>query len=337
MAGELVLLTGGTGHIGFRTLVEALRAGYTVRAAIRRESSIAEIKATASIKPYLDKLSFVIVSDITKDGAFDEALKDVTYVVHLASPLAKPTENPEQDIIQPAIHGTNSILYSALKVPSVKRVVITASETSVIPAAELSGSDKIWTPDHKVENPTGPYPNYFVAYAASKVLAHNKTLDFIEKEKPHFTIINIMPSFVIGKNELATTPEAVLQGSNGLAMGVLFGQQNPAGQAATTVHVDDVAFVHIKSLDPKLEGNHNFACNSNGLEGIEWDDAIEIVKKHFPAAVKKGVFPLGGSQLSKKVMYDARKTEEVFDFKFKSFEEQIVSEAGWYVEVSQKA
>ena len=33
----LVLITGGTGHVEFRNLVTALKAGYHVRAAIRSE------------------------------------------------------------------------------------------------------------------------------------------------------------------------------------------------------------------------------------------------------------------------------------------------------------
>jgi nucleoside-diphosphate-sugar epimerase len=126
-------LTGGTGHIGFATLIEALRKGYKVRAAIRRESSIAEIKATKSVQPYLDNLSFIIVPDITADGAFDEALKDVEKVIHIASPLARPSEDYEADIIQPAIRGTLSILTSALKYPGIKRVVITSSQGAVMP------------------------------------------------------------------------------------------------------------------------------------------------------------------------------------------------------------
>jgi hypothetical protein len=34
MANDLVFITGGTGHIGFRTLVIALQLGYSVRAAV---------------------------------------------------------------------------------------------------------------------------------------------------------------------------------------------------------------------------------------------------------------------------------------------------------------
>jgi len=338
MAGELILLTGGTGHIGYRTLIEALAAGYKVRAAIRRESSKDEITATKSIQPYLSHLSFVIVKDITKDGAFDEAVKGVDYVVHIASPLARPTDDPEAEIIQPAIHGTLSILYSALKEPSIKKVVITSSQAAVTPfQAYLGDYDEVITPEIKVPSPSGPYPNYFAAYAASKVLAYNRTLEFIEKEKPKFSVINVMPSFVVGKNELATTKEAVNSGSNALALNPILGVQNPAGLSGTTVHVDDVAFVHIAALDPKIEGNQNFACNSNGTEGTKWDDGLDIVRKHFSSAVKDGIFPLNGAQKSNPLKFDASKTEEVFNFKFKSYEDQIVSLAGWYAEVASKA
>jgi nucleoside-diphosphate-sugar epimerase len=133
MAGELILLTGGTGHLGYATLIEALRVGYRVRVAIRRESSIVEMKASKSIQPYLSKLAFVILKDSTKDGAFDKAVKGVDYVVHIASPLPQPSDDDEATIIQPPIRGTTGILYSALREPSVKRRVITSSIAAVAP------------------------------------------------------------------------------------------------------------------------------------------------------------------------------------------------------------
>ena len=147
---ELVFLTGGTGHIGYRTLFEALRAGYEVRAAIRRESSITEIIAAKSIQPYLSSLSFVIVENITKDGAFNEAIKDVSCVVHIASPLARPSDDPDNTIIRPAI-GTLGILSSAPKQPPVKRVLIIASQAAVTPlAAYMSQDQSVITPEWRV-------------------------------------------------------------------------------------------------------------------------------------------------------------------------------------------
>lgn len=334
----LILLTGGTGHVGYATLIEALRVGYKVRVAIRRESSIAEMKATKSVQPYLSRLAIIIVEDITKDGAFDKAVKGVDYVVHIASPLPQPTDDDEATIVQPAIRGTTGILYSALKERSVKRVIITSSLAAVAPMeAWAPGFERVLTPQDRVPDRSGPYDNGMMAYAAAKVAAYNRTLDFVAKEKPHFDVINVLPSFVIGKNELANTKEAISapSGSNAIALNPIFGGQNPAGAPSVTVHVEDVAYVHVAALNPNIAGNQSFGVNWNGIKGINWDDAIEIVKRHFPKEVESGLFPLGGSQASNLIKFDATRTEEVFGIKFKSFEEQIVSLAGWYAEVAR--
>ena len=190
-----------------------------------------------------------------------------------------------------------------------------------------------YTADNVEPDPQGPYPHVFAAYAASKKLAYNRTRDFIAKEKPQFTIVNIMPTFVVGPNELATTTDAVPSGSNGLALSVLLGAKNPNGMPAATVHVDDVAFLHIAGLDPKVQGNKNFGANYD-VNGIKWDDAIDIVKKHFPKEVEKGVFPLGGSQTSLPMPFDASGSEKFFGFKFKDFVTQIVDTAGFYAKVA---
>jgi nucleoside-diphosphate-sugar epimerase len=203
MAGGLVLLTGGTGHVGYATLIEALRVGYQVRVAIRRESSIAELKATKSIQPYLSNVSFVIVKDIITDGAFDKAVKGVDYVVHIASPIPQPSDDDEATIIQPAIRGTTGILYSALKEPSIKRMVITSSIAAVAPPEAWGpGFEGVLTPQARIRDRSGPYDNYMMAYAASKVAAYNRTLDFVAKEQPSFDVINVLPTFVIGKKSL---------------------------------------------------------------------------------------------------------------------------------------
>jgi hypothetical protein len=39
--------------------------------------------------------------------------------------------------------------------------------------------------------------------------------------------------------------------------------------------------------------------SGDGLDGVEFESAIEIAKNHFPEAVKKGIRPLGGTRPSK--------------------------------------
>lgn len=83
-------ITGGTGFVGYACVVRALDQGYRVRLAIRNESSVENIKDAPSCQPHLDSIEFVVVSDITQEGAFNEAMQDVSYVIHVASPTPRP-------------------------------------------------------------------------------------------------------------------------------------------------------------------------------------------------------------------------------------------------------
>ena len=132
--------------IGFRTLVFLLEAGYKVRAAVRNQAGFDRISQLKPVAPYAAQLSSIIVPDITVPGAYDEAVKDVEYIVHVASPLASnapPGIDYDSYMIQPAIHGTVGILESAIKATSVKRIVITGSIMSVTTPAILGSGEYI--------------------------------------------------------------------------------------------------------------------------------------------------------------------------------------------------
>jgi nucleoside-diphosphate-sugar epimerase len=197
---------------------------------------------------------------MTEEGAFDEAVKGVDHIVHVVSPFLHPTEDLENIFIKPAVKGTVGVIYSALKESTIKSVVITSS---VFPLSVFEGKDPgILTPESFAPDPEGPYANHFVAYAAGKILAYNRTMGFIKKEQPEFSIINVLPAFVISKNELATTPESVNSGSNADALAAILGQKSLEPVLSISVHIDDVARIHVQTLDPTIEENHNLAASS---------------------------------------------------------------------------
>jgi uncharacterized protein YbjT (DUF2867 family) len=96
MSSPLLLITGASGHLGFRALVLALEAGYRVVATIRREEQAKKIYSKPSILPYQDKLTFAVVKNITAPGAFKEAMQGVTHVIHIASPIASPAPSADE-------------------------------------------------------------------------------------------------------------------------------------------------------------------------------------------------------------------------------------------------
>ena len=119
--------------VGFRTLVLLVQAGYKVRVAVRNQEGFDRILALKPLAPYASQVESIIVPDITVTGAYDEAVKGVKYILHVASPLssAAPDDDYDKHLIQPAIRGTVGMLESAHKSPGIEKIVITASILSI--------------------------------------------------------------------------------------------------------------------------------------------------------------------------------------------------------------
>ena len=336
-ATKLVLITGGTGFLGFRTLIEALKAGYHVRAAVRNESGIKKIKAAPSAQPYLSQLEFALVPDILKEEAYHEAVKGVDYVIHLASPttnLKERTSEKSDDevLIQPAVRGTMNMIKAASHYsPACKRIVITASIVSIIEWPEMfMETGNVFNEQSRTDSVSGPFDGVFEAYGAGKVAALNATEEYVRTQKPHFDINHIAPSFVIGKNELASNRAEVLAGTNRAALGHVVGSDfGPT--PSTSVFVNDIGKMHVLALDPKIPGGQLFLGVSEG-SNTRWEDSFDIVKKHFPEAVENGTFPLSGKNPTKRLLFDNEYTKRTLGMVFASFEEQVKSIAGHYLE-----
>ena len=130
--------------IGFRVLVQLLQSGYQVRAAVRNKAGVEKVVALKPVAPYLAQLTHVFVPDITIPGAYDEAVKGVKYVIHVASPLDinLPADiDYETALIQPAVRGTVGMLESASKVSGIQRIVITASVLSIIGFSDIGSKE----------------------------------------------------------------------------------------------------------------------------------------------------------------------------------------------------
>ncbi|KAL9112196.1 MAG: hypothetical protein Q9227_003573 [Pyrenula ochraceoflavens] len=338
MAGDLILISGVSGHIGYRTLVEALSAGYQVRAQVRGESSLQKVKTAPSIQPYLSHLSFITVPDIEAEGAWDEAVKGAKYIIHVASPIASPKYQDnewEEKLISPAVRGTLSLLNSALRVagPQLSRIVITASTLSIIPWTDvLAESGTTYTENSRTQRPSGPFGSTFEAYSASKVASFLETEYFLRREKPQWDVNFIAPSFTIGANELVTDASEILAGTNGTAFGIVLGEKSVVPTPSMSVHVNDIAKMHVRALDPSVAGGQVFIGVSN-LSRTRWEDAERIVRRNFPEAVVKGLLPLGGERPTKNLNIDNSLTRKTLGMDFMDFEEQVKSVTEHYLKL----
>ncbi len=152
--------------------------------------------------------------------------------------------------------------------------------------------------------------------------------------KPAFDLINIEPVFVLGRDETITDEAGILKGSNGVLLRPVLGLPS-APYPGVPVHVDDVAMMHVRALDRAIPGNQDYLASSHPLRGINWDEAFDIIKKHYPKECAEGIFKVDTAERPQtgKLLVDSTKAEKTFGFTFKSFEEQVLSVAGQYLEL----
>ncbi|KAE9372728.1 putative 3-beta hydroxysteroid dehydrogenase/isomerase [Stipitochalara longipes BDJ] len=336
MSGDLILITGVSGYIGFKTLILALEAGFKVRAVIRKSEQAKKLESHKRVAPFINNLQFCIIPDLSDTESFDPHLQGVTGLLHLASPLANETDDFDRDIISPAIKVTLAVLNAAHRTSSIKRVVITSSAVTLVPFAFMFGPAPP-TPDLTLFTAADintkfatPYSSAMEAYFASKTLSRTATKEFMEREKPSFEFVNLLPTLVFGPDELATKSQDLMTNSCGVVLGSLMDAQIPE-MIGAGVHVDDVARAHIDGLKQSVPGNKDYILSSDAPEGICWEDAKEVVKRNFSEAVEKGVLKLKGSMPTRPWRLETRDTEDAFGWKHISLEETVKALVGQYL------
>lgn len=343
---NLVLITGGSGHIGGRVIIDALEAGYSVRAAVRNQSkaeAILGMPSLVALNPG-DRLTFAMVPDVLGDGVYDEAMKGASGVIHIASPIMHghtEGESYTKTLIEPAVKGTLNILEAAKKAGTVKRVVITSSVIAIVSYEDFTSGKSggtTFNEQSRAKFAPEPYGSTFEAYAASKVAAQNEADAWLDREKGRigFEVVHIFSALVLGGNEMAKTVEEAHRGTNEYLLAPLTGLDfGPTPKPS--VHLRDVALAHVKSLDPKVPGNQGYLLVSRGVGGSPWNQAFEIARQEFAGAIDAGTLVGGGKIDDVPVNYDVSASEAALGFQYRSFEEQVRDVLRHYVELTAAA
>lgn len=183
-------------------------------------------------------------------------------------------------------------------------------------------------------DPAGPFVAPIEAYAVAKSHALAASERFIEEKQPAFDIVSILPSMVIGKNELNTKKEDLQTGTNSAVIGPLIGVASETPFLGASVHLHDVARAHVDALDAAMPGNRRLLCTSGGQQGTTWDDVKDIASRLYGEQISKGMFTLTGTSPSRPLRLNAAETEKLLGWKFAGFEEQVRSVVDHYVELN---
>ncbi|KAJ4129723.1 hypothetical protein NW754_004006 [Fusarium falciforme] len=281
-SGSLVLVTGATGFVASHVTRQLLERGYKVRGTVR-DLAQASWLIDNHFKSYSESghLELVVVSDLVADGAFDEAVKGVSAVAHIAT-ISNLDPDPH-NIIPQTVTGATGILKSAINEPSVRRVVFTSSiMAAVLPIAgnDTRVDDGTWN-EAAVEAAWAPPPyepsRTLITYAASKVAAEREVWRFIKQEKPHYTLNVICPSGIIGEPLHKKHAEAP---TNWIATHFRRDKTSlDAFPAAFFVDVKDIALLHVAAiLDPQVKNArlHSWGHSSN------WNEFLAVLREVRP-------------------------------------------------------
>jgi nucleoside-diphosphate-sugar epimerase len=330
MLKPLVLITGITSFIGTHVGQTALKSGYRIRGTSRSAEKLDRVRSYYKSKGYSEsEFDLVVVPDVSVDGAFDTSLDGVGKVIHIASPLSKGITNFQRDLLTPAVKGTESILFSALKCPGIDRVVITSSIMAITNFSKL-GKDHVVDEDEQsdIDVNTTNFKTPFHAYCTSKVMADKATVNFVAKYQPSFTVATIHPSFVLGKNATQQSKEPC-SGTNDFLWQQFQGTQL-APLLGNSVHVQSVADAHVQALSVKIKASHSPRRYITGSERIEWKDAKMCAEKQFPSVD----FSTFAPRETLVMRVDNSRSESELQVKFRSFEEQVVDVVGQQLELA---
>lgn len=115
-----------------------------------------------------------------------------------------------------------------------------------------------------------------------------------------------------------------MKGTNAIVLGIALGKSFGSSIGAT-IHLDDVADAHVKALDPDIPGNRSYILSQQ----MNWEDVKGIVERDFPDAA----LPNSGRASTIEIEVDASETENALGRRFSSFDDQVRSVVGHYLEL----
>jgi len=291
-----IMLTGATGYVAGWVAKRLLEEGHTLHAPIRNPENKEKTK-------YLDELAAnstgeikYFKADLLEAGSYDEAAQGCELVIHTASPFLTATKNPQKDLVDPALQGTQNVLNSVNKAGTVKRVVLTSSCAAIYGDAKDTLNYPNQTLTEEQWNTTSSLKKS--PYNFSKVLAEKKAWE-MNKAQDQWDLVTINPSLVLGPG---INPNATSESFNIMKqMGDGSLKAGSPDLQIGCVDVRDVAEAHLKAaFTPDANGRHITSAENLSILELanmlrpQFADQYPLPKKNAPKWLMTLLGPMFG-------------------------------------------
>lgn len=262
-----ILVSGASGFVAIHTIIQLLEQGYNVRGTIRSLAKESEVRETiAKFVQANDRLQ-IVPADLEQDAGWEEAMKGVEYVLHVASPFPLYEPSHEDELIIPAVNGTLRVLRAAHKA-RIKRVVQVSSNAAI--SSGHNGENRTFTEDDwTILDKVGAYPK-------SKTLAELAAWDFIKSDenKNKMELVTINPPLILGP-----IPNKNFRTSVELIRTYMLGKVPGVGRIKMgIVDVRDVAAAIILAMKTPEAAGNRFLCSA----AVPWlKEIAQILHKEY--------------------------------------------------------
>ena len=284
-----VLVTGATGYVAGWIIRRLLEEGVRVHATVRdlnKQAGRAHLDELAAELPGTIRY---FQANLLDQGAFHEAMQGCQVVFHTASPFTSNFEDPERDLVDPAVLGTKNVLGEATRVASVTRVVVTSSCAAIFGDSQdlLDAKGPRFTEaDWNTTSSLDHQP-----YSYSKVLAERAAWEIAEGQE-QFRLVTVNPSLVLGPS-LNRRPTSE---SFSIMKQLLDGTMKAGAPDLRigVVDVRDVAEQHLRAgFYPNASGRYICSAHDSGVLEL-----AESVRRNFGAT-----FPIPSRTLPKWLLW----------------------------------
>lgn len=326
-----VLVTGANGFIAMWVVRDLLEHGYSVRGAVRSTKKGEHLRNYFA--SYASKFETVVVKDITKEGAFDEAVKGVEAIAHMASPISVNYTRVE-DVIDPAVQGTTGLLQSALRYgQSVKRIVYTSSTAAVRPETRESPTFTVFTEEDwnvralEILKEQGDKTPAGTTYHASKTLAEQSARKFVKDHEHEISwdLTSLNPPLTLGPViHDVTDPSSLGSSMRWFYDNIVdpvksaeLGNNSFMGTGGSWADVRDVATAHRLALETQEAGGERIIISGPWTPRQAFIDAANALE---PTPKLSRPLPQGdpGSNYPAPHEYGATKSQRVLGLKYRS-------------------
>jgi nucleoside-diphosphate-sugar epimerase len=281
-----VLVTGATGYVAGVLIKELLDEGLTVHATVRDASKKDRFQYLQELADKSPGNIKFFSADLLKQGSFKDSMQGCSVVFHTASPFivtGKDTD-PQTDLVEPAVMGTENVLNEATNTTTVKRVVLTSSVAAI--NSDASDAKKTKSGALTEDNWNRKSSLDYGPYSYSKTLAEQKAWT-IAGTQAQWTLNTINPSFVMGPglkyHETSESYKSFIM----IAGGEL--KSACPGLAVGVVDVRDVAHAHVVAgFAEKATGRHILSASNTSFFGIA--QALLPKYKDYPIPTFKAPF-----------------------------------------------